>query len=59
MAVQARAQLRRRDQLGALPAIPGLGLKSRDLIGYTAVQFFIHLPVMLILAALLMTTFTY
>lgn len=42
-----------------LPLLGVLGLKSRDLIGYTAMQFFIHLPVMLLLAALLMTTFTY
>ncbi|MDP4023983.1 TIGR00366 family protein [Methylobacterium sp. NEAU 140] len=42
-----------------LPLLGVLGLKSRDLIGYTAVQFFIHLPIMLILAAVLMTTFTY
>ncbi len=42
-----------------LPLLGVLGLKSRDLIGYTAVQFMIHLPVMLVLAAVLMTTFTY
>ncbi len=42
-----------------LPLLGVLGLKSRDLIGYTAVQFFVHLPVMLLLAAILMTTFTY
>lgn len=42
-----------------LPLLGVLGLKSRDLIGYTAVQFMIHLPIMLVLAAVLMTTFTY
>ena len=42
-----------------LPLLGVLGLKSRDLIGYTAMQFFIHLPVMLVLAALLMTIFAY
>lgn len=36
-----------------------LGLKSRDLIGYTSVQFFVHVPIMLTLAAVLMPTFTY
>ena len=36
-----------------------LGPKSKDLIGYTWVQFFIHFPIIMILAAILMTTFTY
>lgn len=42
-----------------LPLLGILGLKSRDLIGYTSVQFFIHVPIMLTLAAVLMPTFTY
>ncbi|MFG1404263.1 short-chain fatty acid transporter [Xanthobacter sediminis] len=42
-----------------LPLLGILGLKSKDLIGYTAVQFFIHLPLVLILAAVLMGTFMY
>lgn len=42
-----------------LPLLGILGLRSKDLIGYTAVQFFIHLPLVLILAAVLMGTFEY
>jgi len=42
-----------------LPLLGILGLKSKDLIGYTSVQFFIHFPIVLILAAVLMSTFTY
>ncbi|ANG98724.1 Short chain fatty acid transporter [Brucella pseudogrignonensis] len=42
-----------------LPLLGILGLKSRDLIGYTSVQFFVHVPIMLTLAALLMPTFSY
>ncbi|MFG1350247.1 short-chain fatty acid transporter [Xanthobacter autotrophicus] len=42
-----------------LPLLGILGLKSKDLIGYTAVQFFIHLPLVLLLAAVLMGTFIY
>ncbi|QQO46090.1 short-chain fatty acid transporter [Paracoccus sp. MC1862] len=42
-----------------LPLLGILGLKSRDLIGYTSVQFFVHVPIMLTLAAVLMPTFTY
>ncbi|WP_102223690.1 short-chain fatty acid transporter [Acidimangrovimonas sediminis] len=42
-----------------LPLLGLLGLKSRDLIGYTSVQFFVHLPIMMILGAVLMQTFTY
>jgi short-chain fatty acids transporter len=42
-----------------LPLLGILGLKSKDLIGYTSVQFFIHFPIIMILAAILMTTFTY
>ena len=42
-----------------LPLLGVLGLKSKDLIGYTSVQFFVHFPIVMILAAILMTTFTY
>lgn len=42
-----------------LPLLGILGLKSKDLIGYTSIQFFIHFPLVMILAAFLMTTFTY
>ncbi|MCA1452729.1 short-chain fatty acid transporter [Bradyrhizobium sp. BRP22] len=42
-----------------LPLLGILGLKSKDLIGYTSVQFFVHFPIVMILAAILMTTFTY
>lgn len=42
-----------------LPLLGILGLKSKDLIGYTSVQFFIHFPLVMILAAILMTTFSY
>ncbi|TDR93275.1 short-chain fatty acids transporter [Enterovirga rhinocerotis] len=42
-----------------LPLLGILGLKSKDLIGYTSVQFFIHFPLVMILAAILMSTFTY
>jgi len=42
-----------------LPLLGILGLKSKDLIGYTSVQFFIHFPLVMLLAAILMATFTY
>jgi short-chain fatty acids transporter len=42
-----------------LPLLGILGLKSKDLIGYTSVQFFVHFPIIMILAAILMTTFAY
>lgn len=42
-----------------LPLLGILGLKSKDLIGYTSVQFVIHFPLVMILAAVLMSTFTY
>jgi short-chain fatty acids transporter len=42
-----------------LPLLGVLGLRSKDLIGYTSVQFFVHFPIVMIVAALLMTTFTY
>ena len=42
-----------------LPLLGILGLKSKDLIGYTSVQFFIHFPIVMIVAAILMSTFTY
>ncbi|WP_374546556.1 short-chain fatty acid transporter [Rhodoblastus sp.] len=42
-----------------LPLLGILGLKAKDLIGYTAIQFIIHFPVALFLAALFMATFDY
>jgi short-chain fatty acids transporter len=42
-----------------LPLLGILGLKSKDLIGYTSVQFVIHFPIVMMVAAVLMTTFTY
>lgn len=42
-----------------LPLLGILRLRSKDLIGYTSIQFIFHFPVMIILATLLMTTFTY
>jgi short-chain fatty acids transporter len=42
-----------------LPLLGILGLKSKDLIGYTSVQFCIHFPIVMIVAAILMSTFTY
>ncbi|MGY4311018.1 short-chain fatty acids transporter [Bradyrhizobium sp. JR3.5] len=39
-----------------LPLLGILGLKSKDLIGYTSVQFFIHFPIVMLLAAILMAT---
>ncbi|WP_341988676.1 TIGR00366 family protein [Azorhizobium sp. AG788] len=42
-----------------LPLLGILGLKSKDLIGYTSVQFFVHFPIVMVLAAVLMSTFAY
>ncbi|WP_395665645.1 short-chain fatty acid transporter [Methylocella sp.] len=42
-----------------LPLLGVLGLKSKDLVGYTSVQFLIHFPVVLTLAAALMATFAH
>ena len=42
-----------------LPLIGILGLKVKDLIAYTSIQFFIHAPIVLALAAMLMATFTF
>lgn len=42
-----------------LPLLGIVGLKSKDLVGYTSIQFFIHFPVVLLATALLMNTFTY
>ncbi|CAN5194766.1 TIGR00366 family protein [soil metagenome] len=42
-----------------LPLLGVLKLKSKDLIGYTSMQFFIHFPVVMLLAVALMHTFTY
>lgn len=42
-----------------LPLLGVLGLKSKDLVGYTSLQFLVHFPIMLILAAVLTYTFTY
>jgi len=40
-----------------LPLLGILGLRAKDLVGFTAVQFIVHLPVALILGAVLMSTF--
>jgi len=42
-----------------LPLIGILGLKAKDLIGYTSIQFLVHAPIVLLLAAALMATFAY
>ena len=42
-----------------LPLLGVLGLRSKDLIGYTSMQFFLHFPITLALAALLAATFSY
>ena len=42
-----------------LPLLGILGLKARDLIGYTFTQFMIHVPVVLFLLWMLAGTFTY
>ncbi|MBS7701559.1 MULTISPECIES: TIGR00366 family protein [unclassified Chelatococcus] len=42
-----------------LPLLGILRLKPKDIIGYTSIQFFVHLPVVLLVAALLMSTFAY
>lgn len=42
-----------------LPLLGILKLKSKDLVGYTAVQFLIHTPIVIAVAALLMSTFSY
>ena len=42
-----------------LPLLGILGLRPKDLVGYTSVQFLIHLPVALLLAVVLMGTFAY
>lgn len=42
-----------------LPQLRILHLKPKDIIGYTSTQFFVHLPVVLLVAALLMSTFAY
>jgi short-chain fatty acids transporter len=42
-----------------LPLLGILGLKAKDLIGYTSIQFMVHFPIVLFVAALLMATFSY
>jgi len=42
-----------------LPLLGILGLKSKDLIGYTSIQFCIHFPIVMILAGALMASFVY
>ena len=42
-----------------LPILGILGLRARDLIGFTFVQFMINLPLVLVLLWLLGTTLTY
>ncbi|WP_224580210.1 TIGR00366 family protein [Mesorhizobium sp. BR1-1-16] len=40
-----------------LPLLGILGLRAKDLVGFTAMQFIVHLPIALILGAILMSTF--
>lgn len=42
-----------------LPLLGILRLRSKDLIGYTVIQFMVHFPIMIVLATLLMKTFSY
>jgi short-chain fatty acids transporter len=42
-----------------LPLLAVLGLRARDLIGFTFLQFIIHVPVVLVLLWLLGTTFDF
>ena len=42
-----------------LPLLGILGVKSKDLIGYTSMQFAVHFPIVLTVAAALMLTFNY
>ena len=42
-----------------LPLLGILGLKARDLIGYTFTQFIVHVPVVLFLLWVLAGTLTY
>jgi short-chain fatty acids transporter len=41
-----------------LPLIGILGLKARDIVGYSMLQFIIHVPVVLLLVRLLNSTFS-
>jgi short-chain fatty acids transporter len=42
-----------------LPLLGILGVKSKDLIGYTSMQFAVHFPIVLTVATALMLTFNY
>jgi len=42
-----------------LPLLGILGLKAKDLIGYSYVQFLVHFPIVLSLGAVLMRLFTW
>jgi short-chain fatty acids transporter len=42
-----------------LPLLGILRLHPKDLIGYTAIQFLVHLPIVLVLVSVLATTFDY
>jgi short-chain fatty acids transporter len=42
-----------------LPLLGILKLKSKDLVGFTAIQFLVHTPIVILTAALLMSTFNY
>src|SRR5260370_21542666 len=42
-----------------LPLIGVLGIKARDLVGYTALQFVVHLPIVLFLVWLFALTLNY
>jgi short-chain fatty acids transporter len=42
-----------------LPLLGIVGLKAKDISGFTALQFVVHLPIALLLGSVLMSTFTY
>ena len=42
-----------------LPLLGVLGLKAREIVGFTFLQFLVHLPVVLLLVTLLAGTLTY
>jgi short-chain fatty acids transporter len=42
-----------------LPLLGIVGLKAKDIVGFTALQFIVHFPIALLLGAILMSTFTY
>jgi short-chain fatty acids transporter len=42
-----------------LPLLGIVGLKAKDIVGFTVLQFVVHFPVTLLLGSVLMSTFTY